>query len=152
MTLQGGAVAIVPRPARMEVGPGAFVIAPATAILVKSHDADVTDVGDCLAKWLRDATGYALPVRALSEGESLDGSIVLATTDDLAGQAAYQLVVEPRRVSLSAPQAGGLFHGVQTIRQLMSPNGGDGGRLPCLRISDSPRYRWRGMLLDCCRH
>ena len=54
----------------------------------------------------------------------------------------------------------GLFYGLQTLRQLLPPRfestaGRDTVRswdLPCCMIQDAPRFPWRGLLLDCCRH
>ena len=43
----------------------------------------------------------------------------------------------------------GVFYGLQTLRQLLDLNG---GALPALRVSDAPRYAYRGMMLDIARH
>ncbi len=54
---------IVPQPARMEVSPGAFRIVESTSILVEEGNADVRAVGESLAKWWLDATGYVFAVK-----------------------------------------------------------------------------------------
>ena len=56
---------------------------------------------------------------------------------------------------LSAPNAAGLFYGVQSLLQMADAQGAAPGRalnLPALRIDDQPRFAWRGMMLDESRH
>ncbi|MFQ5805386.1 MAG: family 20 glycosylhydrolase [Phycisphaerae bacterium] len=156
--------AIIPRPADMKVAPGVFQITKSTSILIKSPSAEARAIADYLAKWLRDRTGYRVTVRTLSEGESAQGQILLVTAAGHAslGDEYYALRVTPLGVALFAGQPPGLFRGVQTIRQLLPPKS-DGAKpdsaaaaltwqIPCVTINDKPRYRWRGMLLDCGRH
>ena len=52
----------------------------------------------------------------------------------------------PRAVS--AGDDAGLFYGLQTLLQLADER----GNLPCVSIEDHPRYRYRGLHLDVCRH
>ncbi len=45
------------------------------------------------------------------------------------------------------------MRGIQTLRQLIpTKKGVVKTTIPCLKIHDFPRFSWRGMLLDCCRH
>jgi hexosaminidase len=61
----------------------------------------------------------------------------------------YRLEISEDAVRLAAPDEQGLFHGVQTLRQLLAP---DPGRLPCLTIEDAPLLPWRGLMIDVARH
>lgn len=60
---------------------------------------------------------------------------------------AYNLSVTRDTVRIEAPSAMGLFYGLQTLRQLT-----ENGKVRCTQIQDVPRYRHRGLLLDCSRH
>lgn len=62
---------------------------------------------------------------------------------------AYRLEIDEDRVLLTAAHEAGLFHGVQSLRQLLDE---DRGSLPCLRIEDEPVLPWRGLMLDVARH
>jgi len=159
-TDQDAGPAIVPRPAEVEVSPGYFQIKPSTSVLVRGEAQGIYAVGNYLADWLRQRTGYEVPVRTLKRGEEPDGDFVLvsAARADL-GDEYYRLNATPKLVTLFAPHPRGLFLGVQTIRQLLpaaaetaTPGDEIGWQLPCVRVADEPRYRWRGMLLDCGRH
>ena len=86
-----------------------------------------------------------------------NGDVVLAIDGrgpaDAAGEG-YRLTVRPAGVMLEARTAHGLFNGAQTIRQLLppwiaSPTVAPGPwTMPALTITDAPRYRYRGLMLD----
>ena len=82
-----------------------------------------------------------------------NGDIELLLDDDSnLGDEGYQLSITADKVILRASQPAGLFYGAQTLIQLIStpPNGPLS--LPALSITDSPRYTWRGAMLDVARH
>jgi len=144
--------AIVPRPAELKLLDGQFLIQPSTSILVEAGQPEVRAIGQYLAECLRTVTGYELPVQDMPIGRHIDqppDSILL--TQLPATDEGYFLQVTAG-VWLHAPPSG-LFHGVQTLRQLLT-RGADAApwQLPALAIRDRPRYSWRGMLLDCGRH
>jgi hexosaminidase len=67
---------------------------------------------------------------------------------DAEGPEAYALEIGPVSVRLRGASAHGVFNGIQTLAQLMDPD----GRLPCGRVLDAPRFGYRGMMLDVARH
>ncbi len=111
-------------------------------------------------RWLRGAVGGALGL-PLRPGCG-DGAIRLRV-DDTLGPEAYRLTVRAgagaSAVEIAGGDCAGVFWGAQTLRQLLGPEAfrrapvGTGAvRLPCVTVSDSPRFRWRGFLLDVARH
>ena len=60
--------------------------------------------------------------------------------------------VTRKGVSITAVGNAGLFYGIQTLIQLLPIEKNNCLALPCLQIADAPRYKWRGMHLDCSRH
>ncbi|MEV0262046.1 beta-N-acetylhexosaminidase [Streptomyces sp. NPDC050617] len=74
------------------------------------------------------------------------------------GAEGYRLSVTHRSVTISARTAAGLFHGVQTLRQLLpadiEKNSRQAGPWPVAggAIVDVPRYAYRGGMLDVGRH
>lgn len=80
---------------------------------------------------------------------------LLTMYDTLLGAEGYQLQISSSGILIRANHAAGLFYGHQTLRQIVmqftdQTNGSI--RLPYLYITDFPAFKWRGMLLDCCRH
>ena len=131
-----------------------------TIIIPSAATADVTRVANMLAFQLRPPTNFAIPIVA----DTLPASkapirLRLAERADL-GTEGYTLGVTPDSVSISAPTAAGLFHGIQTLRQLLPWRiesefhelAGKNWQVPALAIVDRPRFAWRGAMLDVSRH
>lgn len=78
--------------------------------------------------------------------------IRLATAPAAPGPEGYQLVVDKAGVRITAAGGPGLFYGAQTFRQLLPARPGAPARVPYVRITDRPAFRWRGAMLDVSRH
>jgi hexosaminidase len=63
----------------------------------------------------------------------------------------YALEVSAERARLRAREAVGVLRGLETVLQLVQGDR-DGYFIPAARIKDAPRFRWRGLLIDVCRH
>ncbi len=61
----------------------------------------------------------------------------------------YKLEVKAEGVRIAAPDAAGLFNGLQTLRQLVSP---ESKRIPFCTITDYPAFAVRGFHQDCGRN
>ncbi len=68
-------------------------------------------------------------------------------------QSGYKLTVDGNGITIAGDNANSVFNGIQTLIQLL-PAPGSSLRLPVpyCEISDYPRFSYRGMHLDCCRH
>jgi hexosaminidase len=148
--------ALVPLPLKLEFRAGVFKLQPGIRILA---DAQGRDTGRYLAERLGPATGRSFQLRA--DTESATGNIVLTTRGANAalGAEGYELVVKEDSVVIRAPGPAGLFYGAQSLLQLLptkvlaaNPAGGGDWAIPCVRIEDQPRFKWRGLLLDVSRH
>lgn len=64
---------------------------------------------------------------------------------------AYRLAISTNRIELDAATDLGILHGLETLFQLLAGDP-DGYFFPALQINDAPRFPWRGLLLDVCRH
>lgn len=62
-------------------------------------------------------------------------------------QQGYNIQIDAKHISVTAPTACGLFYALQTLRQLTT-----NGKIQCATITDSPRFMYRGLQLDCSRH
>lgn len=153
-------ISVIPAPAGMSVRAGSFTIDSTTVIVVDAASDSALAVGEALARQLRPATGFPLSV---SRGPApARGAMILRVDPARAdvGDEGYALSVDADNVRLDARAAAGLFHGIQTIRQLL-PFGIEGEnaiikygdwRIPAVSIIDRPRFAWRGAMLDISRH
>jgi hexosaminidase len=63
----------------------------------------------------------------------------------------YSLHVTSEGVRIEAANSLGAMHGLQTLLQLVQANEGR-FFFPAVTIHDDPRFRWRGLMIDCSRH
>jgi len=80
-----------------------------------------------------NVAGPSEPVQTINEDES------------------YLLSITPQGATLTAATDTGAMHGLETILQLATDEHG-ACVLPAVTISDTPRFRWRGFMLDVSRH
>jgi hexosaminidase len=65
----------------------------------------------------------------------------------------YRLSVGMEEITIKAAAGAGIYHGLQTLRQLFLSAAARGNRyIPCVDIVDWPRFPWRGLMLDCSRY
>ncbi|MFF3099009.1 beta-N-acetylhexosaminidase [Streptomyces cyaneofuscatus] len=110
-----------------------------------------------VARLLRATVGAAT---GLPLADGTEGSRVELSLDPALAPEAYGLVVDGDAVRITGGSAAGLLHGAQTFRQLLGPDAfrrapiapGRTWDVPALVVEDEPRFGWRGMLLDVCRH
>jgi hexosaminidase len=143
---------LVPAPAALRTLPGvSFTLTRRTRIVARPGSGTA---GPYLAGILRRSTGY--PLRVAGSGGPRD-VISLSLSRHEKGEG-YHLTVSKASVRLEAGSAEGLFRGVQTLRQLLppaveSPTVRPGPwTMPGVEVRDSPRFAWRGTMLDVARH
>ena len=148
---------VIPRPVTMESRQGVFRITPTTPVIVAgSAEAEAKQLVDTLAPAMGFRLKFAEPAKANQAG------IVLALDEALKaklGTEGYTLEVTSKQIGLRAAAPAGLFYGIQTLRQLLPPPvfspkriEGVEWTLPCVTITDYPRFEWRGLLIDPARH
>jgi len=148
---------LVPLPSQLRrLGGAGYPVTAATPVRAEGGAAATTVAGD-LARLLRPSTGLALPVEGTGSAKAgamkagAAGGIALKL-DAAAGTGAegYRLDAGPTGVVITATSAAGLYHGAQTLRQLLPAKGP--GTVPAVAITDQPRYGFRSGGLDVARH
>ncbi len=151
---------LVPLPVAASTDAAAsFTLDAATRIAVEPGDGAAA-VADDLGALLRPATGFPLKVTAVADHARPKDAIVLRLTsaEPELGDEGYDLAVSTDRVVIAALHPAGLFHGMETLRQLLpasieapSPEPGP-WRVIGGHIVDYPRFSYRGAMLDVARH
>jgi hexosaminidase len=150
---------IIPAPVELVMLKGAFTVDDKTGIVVSPLNGETTLAAGFLADMLRMSAMVALPVSESDRPRNNTVFMVIDTTLTT-GPEGYTLEVTKKKIILRSATAAGLFRGVQTIRQLLPAQvevaGGLAGEVrptvPACMITDNPRFSYRGMHLDVCRH
>ena len=65
---------------------------------------------------------------------------------------AYQLTVAKNIITLNASDYSGIVYGLQSLRQIITTTALEGLEWPLIKVDDSPRFGYRGFLLDIARN
>jgi hexosaminidase len=144
---------VIPKPVTVVQEEGEFLLSSSTALIIDplfASGGNVTELfNSFLAKNFRKIQ-VGLP------GKRGTKNVIIARHDSLvAGDEAYRLLVRNDSIIIDASGDAGLFYSFQTLMQLIFPSQNEAGgviSLPCVSISDTPQYAYRGMHLDVSRH
>lgn len=143
---------IIPTPQSLVQHDGFFRLGSNTAIAAASPEAKT--VAEFFAAKMRTATGLNIQVAEKGNIQlSVDPSL------DVANDEGYTLDVTKDGAVVVAKTAQGLFYCMQSFLQLLpaeieSPSkvNGIAWQAPAVSIKDAPRFGYRGIMLDPCRH
>jgi hexosaminidase len=143
---------VIPIPAEIIPRAGSFEVGTGTVVEVPRGDGDARAAARYLVELWTRSNGLQLPITSAAAhgGSTATHAIAFRRRRGL-GPEAYELDVAPRRITVSASTAAGLFYGAVTLWQLLPP-GPDSGRIAAQSIHDAPAYAWRGLMLDSARH
>ncbi|MEU6733902.1 beta-N-acetylhexosaminidase [Streptomyces physcomitrii] len=146
---------VIPAPSSVEAGGAPYRLTGDTRIRVTGGKG-AQGVGGYLAGLLRPATGLDLPLTGRGGGDGI--RLELSPGARELGDEGYRLTSGRSAVTITARKSAGLFHGVQTLRQLLptAVERRTAQRGPWLvaggTIEDVPRYAHRAVMLDVSRH
>lgn len=141
------AQSVIPIPLQMEQGSGTFQFSGETLLYTNLKGKEKKMMMDYLE---------TLPIHFKSSKKQAKENVVslLITKDNsqLPSPESYTLEVTPRKITVQATSGAGLFYGVQTLLQMAQPAMGDTWSVQATTIQDSPRFEYRGLMLDVSRH
>ena len=137
-------VSIIPKPNESKPLKGRFAVKPSTIIVAP---AALKFEGVWLQKAIKE---NFKPLLKLAPANNSDTDFIQLSLVKNLDKEAYSLNITPKGVHIMAGGSAGIFYGVQSFYQILMASGL--GSVPCMIINDSPRFKWRGMHLDCCRH
>ncbi len=142
---------IIPAPVEMTSTGEFFEIRATTPIYT---EAETRPLGQELAATLYQWTGLQLAVKENPAEPQAEGIFVQRTDSQPTGREAYTLEITATTLKLAASQPAGVFYGIQTILQLVLQQNipADRIQIPTGTIQDSPRFGYRGVMLDVSRH
>lgn len=142
-------VNIIPQPVEIKILPGNFLIDVNTAIQYSSAQKDLKQAAEFLIMAVKNISGNILRVNAATKKNI---KLKIEKIADI-GDEGYQLNVSPATISIKANTKSGIIYGIQSLLQtLPSIRTNAVLQVTCMRITDYPRFKWRGMHLDVSRH
>jgi hexosaminidase len=141
-------VSVIPKPVEMATKEGVFILSPDTTLL--SADKNIRNEASLLADNLDAITGLGFHPTDLDSPRQI--RTVLDDSLSRLGSEGYRFTVTANVVEIRAFKPAGLFYGCQTLLQLLTKTSAGDWQIPCIEIEDYPRFGWRGMHLDVCRH
>ena len=144
---------IIPQPSHQKISEGRFMISSKTSII---GDIRLKEVGEYLSQTLSTITGHKFSFIAGS-GELEKNTIVLLIDTSVLNDEGYRLSIKPAAIVISGKDEKGVFYGIQSLKQLFPAETGkvhqqNSIAVHCTEIEDTPRFAWRGMMLDLSRH
>ena len=141
------AQSVIPVPLKMEQGTGSFLLSEKTKLYTNLQGGEA----ELWENYLK-----ALPVQ-LKEARMKDRKqmlflLITPKTPQLPSPESYTLSVTSQRIEIRATSGAGLFYGMQTLLQLMQPAGTGSYSVVSVEIEDTPRFAYRGLMLDVSRH
>ena len=135
---------IIPAPQQVAWGDGAFRM-PSTLLFATNLEGQAK--AD-LEAWMRRSGDGFFPV-SFAEAAGDDIPVLYLLLAEGGAPESYRLDVARGKITVTAPDAAGLFYGLQSLGQLAERYG---RRIPAVVIEDAPRFGYRGFMLDVSRH
>ena len=149
-----GKVYFIPQPESVKIGVGYFSLVPTTKIFLPEKFID--DLGPYIKEKIKNDAGLNVHVVQWNKTTSSNYIRFDITDDPSIAKEGYTLKISSKEINIKATTYAGFFNAFQTLRQTID---GDTKQLasksihiPCMEVTDKPRFEWRGLMLDVSRH
>lgn len=149
-------IALMPIPAEISFGQGKLAVNSEFRVVLSGCQEPILQRAvRRVIKRLSTQTGIPLPLRIEKDASKArlkiscqgPGEVIQSIKED----ESYTLEVNSSRCCLGAPTPVGVLRGIETFLQLLEEDS-TGFYIPAVQIQDKPRFPWRGLLIDVCRH
>jgi hexosaminidase len=154
--LEAQSLNLTPLPAKVQMGSGQLLVDPAFSVSIAGHhEVRLDRAVEIFLTQLRRQTG--MPPIDMKVTDSSHATLVIQAAGGakdvqaLGEDESYRLDIRNSGARLNAPTTLGVMRGLQTFLQLVQ-TAGAGFAVPVVSIEDSPRFPWRGLMIDVGRH
>ncbi|MGD1505970.1 beta-N-acetylhexosaminidase [Vibrio harveyi] len=134
---------LLPKPNHIEVSDHSFTFDEQAGVAI------YTDLANSAKAWLLEELQR---IHQFTLSSSNSGKIIFKSNPTL-DEGAYKLKVSEESIKIEAGSSSGFTHACATLLQLLKRDEATKTmEAVCCSIIDSPRFRYRGMMLDCARH
>lgn len=148
-----GNLDVIPQPQEIVLARDttSFIIDRSTTIVYPATNEKMHRTADFLATFIKEMTGTEVRV---SDKEKSSNAIILAVDSTMGHPEGYKLQITPEKVLLTGGSEAGVFYGIQTIHKALPilKDGKVAAALPAGTVTDFPRFRYRGFMIDVGRH
>lgn len=156
--------AIIPQPITVTPLQGNFTMSNSTVLAIRPYTRETKELASVITAFLSASLGISLATiegDVASENDVITRDVISIVIDREFAIApeGYFLSITPDRLVIKASTVTGAFWACQTVRQLMPTrveNHAQGVEkviaIPCVTITDAPRFSYRGLHLDVARH
>jgi hexosaminidase len=147
---------LMPLPAKVQMGSGQLLIGPTFSVSIAGrHEARLDRAVEIFLGQFGRQIG--MPPIDMQVADSANATLVIQAAGGTKGvqepgeDESYRLDISNSGAKLNAPSTLGVMRGLQTFLQLVQTTGA-GFAVPAVLIEDSPRFAWRGLMIDVGRH
>ena len=151
---QKPALQLIPQPVEIQQSDGNYSLTQASTIGFDNPDS--RKIAEMLSQKLNVPTGFSIKPEQNTKG-SIQLNLNKVPVAQI-GKEGYTLVSSANGVVITANKTAGLFNGMQTLLQLLPKEIESktainmNWTIPVVRITDYPRFGWRGIMLDVSRN
>ena len=151
---------VIPLPKSVEVdATQSMTLRSGMGIAYDAGNPEASRNAQFLRTWVEEVTGIRLELTPADKKAAVKMLVApqkkLKKAQTLTAQEAeaYTIVVDKKGLTLCAASQTGLFRAAQTLRKSLPVGKGlTEVELPFVKITDQPRFEYRGVMLDCARH
>ena len=142
-------ISIIPQPVSLIAEEGHFTIDKNTSIIFNTKESDLHHAATFFNSFIKSVSGITLPFNS-KKNKSIVLEIKKTPT---IGDEGYVLNVSPTSIKIVANSKAGIVYGMQSVFQTLPQIRTNAAlEVPCMKVTDYPAFKWRGMHLDVCRH
>ena len=138
-----GNPAIIPLPATLSIEtdkPG-FLIDNSLPILKTGNKA-------CLSSFLTGFSNNIHQIKAVPVQNANNAVQILLKKNSSLSPEWYSIKATTQGITISCTSPAGAFYAAQTLKQSLTKDAAGKWAIPCMTITDSPRFTWRGIMID----
>lgn len=149
-------LSLMPLPAKVQMGSGQLLIGPTFSVSIAGrHEPQLDRAVEIFLGQVGRQIG--MPPIDMQVADSANATLMIHAdsgsdpVQELGEDESYRLDVGSTGAKLDAPTTLGVMRGLQTFLQLVETTSA-GFAVPAVSIEDSPRFPWRGLMIDVGRH
>ena len=146
MALPLQAQSIIPVPLKVEQGNGSFSLTKETKLYSNLKGEELKMLTGSL-----EVLSGPLKKGKKKEAKNTIALVITKVSEQLPSAESYTMSVTPEQILIQATSGAGLFYGIQSLLQLAQPVG-TGYSISSVQIEDTPRFEYRGFMMDVSRH